>query len=241
MWSDAYQSWSGDFESLVQTANVILKDLGFDPVSASLVRHYQQRQLVGRGTREGRQSRFDLDDLRAVVETKCMAKEGWKLDQVSLLYASQATDPQGASFEHSAIANQSFGFNESWAEPAFHASSASSSLTPAMKVVDRLMRQSAQVPSSMPLGGSLSLLKSASAPGASALRATAAVQLNNSSSLSGLAQPKPSLQATAKQHLYLGAGLDVSVDVDALKQASGEDVQAALHAFSEWCEHHRTS
>lgn len=87
-WSNAYESWTGDFQALVETSNQILKAMNpsVEEVSASLVRHYQAKDLVGRGIRQGRQSQFTVDDLRAVVETKCMAKDGWGLDKVAQIY-----------------------------------------------------------------------------------------------------------------------------------------------------------
>jgi hypothetical protein len=101
-WSSSLQSWEGDIQALVDKANEILPTLTppLDLVTLSLVRHYQSRGLVGRGTKKGRQAFFGLADLQALIETKRLATDGWGLDKVSRIYRATANDvANGVSYE----------------------------------------------------------------------------------------------------------------------------------------------
>lgn len=91
-WSEAYLTWTGDFEALVAKANEVLKNLNppLEGVTESLVRHYQSKNLVGRGIKKGRQAFFDVADLRAVVETKSLAQDGWGLEKIAQIYQTSS-------------------------------------------------------------------------------------------------------------------------------------------------------
>lgn len=89
-WPLDYLTWTGTFDELVATATTVLQTLRPQdkPLSARLVRHYIQEGLIGRGTREGRTSRFSYEELAGVVATKHLVKDGWSLKNASALLHS---------------------------------------------------------------------------------------------------------------------------------------------------------
>ena len=83
-WPDYYTSWEGDLSSLVETANKIVSDLGYEgDITERSVRNYQHKTLVGRGLRQGKSSVFSFADLAGLVAAKTLVKEGWTIAQTA--------------------------------------------------------------------------------------------------------------------------------------------------------------
>jgi hypothetical protein len=91
-WPGDYLGWSGSFDDLVQTTAEVMALL--DPEAkaptASLMRHYQQINTVGKGERVGRSSRFSFRDLSMAVATKGLVKNGIGLNMVSSLVSNSS-------------------------------------------------------------------------------------------------------------------------------------------------------
>lgn len=103
-WPEDYVHWNGDLQQLVATSNEIVKGLGYEPdLTERTVRHYQHKNMVGRGIKKGKQAYFDVNDLSRVVATKTLVKQGWTLDHASdlLTYQTQTASltctPLGSS------------------------------------------------------------------------------------------------------------------------------------------------
>lgn len=98
-WPHDYHAWTGSFADLVTTAAEVVSSL--DP-SAKLpteraLRDYQQRGLLGRGTKlpGGNRSVFTFEDLDRVVATKGLVQKKFKLEHAESLLnsASAAVGP----------------------------------------------------------------------------------------------------------------------------------------------------
>ena len=95
VWPQDYQNWTGNFDQLLNAANIVLSQLdpNAKPLTARTLRHYQQTQVVGRGSKQGRSASFDFKDLSDVVATKNLVKEGWTLNHTSALLNSPEYEP----------------------------------------------------------------------------------------------------------------------------------------------------
>lgn len=72
-----YENWSGDFNQLVEVVNKILNECGYDfEITARTARHYQQKNILGRGLKNGRSSTFDINNIKELLYAKEMIKEG---------------------------------------------------------------------------------------------------------------------------------------------------------------------
>lgn len=102
-WPTDYQTWSGTLNELVDTANEVLAQSGTEavPVSVRTVRHYQDRNVIGRGTKEGRSARFTFRDLSSLVSAKTMIGQGLPIDVTSFLLARSAPEDVDASLSSS--------------------------------------------------------------------------------------------------------------------------------------------
>lgn len=102
-WPTDYQTWSGTLNELVDTANEVLAQSGSEavPVSVRTVRHYQDRNVIGRGTKEGRSARFTFRDLSSLVSAKTMIGQGLPIDVTSSLLAHSAPADVDASLSSS--------------------------------------------------------------------------------------------------------------------------------------------
>ena len=94
-WPQDYLNWTGGFNELVDTATTILSDIAPEAKAptASIVRYYQQQDLVGRGTRKGKTSEFSFQDLSQLVATKQMLDQ-----QVSLSVTKNVFDHVPAAY-----------------------------------------------------------------------------------------------------------------------------------------------
>lgn len=104
-WPQDYLNWTGGFDDLVTTASEILKQVapGMKAPTASIVRYYQQQNLVGRGVRQGKTSQFSFEDLSQLVTTKQMLDQQVSLtmtknvfENVPATYISQMDPSMGA-------------------------------------------------------------------------------------------------------------------------------------------------
>lgn len=85
-WPESYKKWTGGFSDLIATANKIVSEMGYDAdITERTARHYQHKNLVSKGERQGKSSVFFFDDLASLVATKTMVKEGWTLQNTASL------------------------------------------------------------------------------------------------------------------------------------------------------------
>lgn len=245
-WSQKYLNWTGDFQALVETANAVLVSL--DPptegISASLVRHYQSKDLVGRGQKSGRQAFFNIDDLRAVVETKIMAVNGWGLDKVAEIYqCSTLTESENLSSQAPTMTS-------------------SAMRTPAMDVISSLMKKTTQMPQDVSFGATASLnlsgkafpeingvlknhepqLMSASqALPSQALKRTLSSSFAYGSSSLDLKNIQLAAQSTSvmRQELRPAPWFTAYIDPRQLSQTSEESIEKACDDFKKWCQSQR--
>lgn len=106
IWPTDYQNWEGGFEELVSAAAEVIRhqDPTAKPLTGRLVRHYIQTGVVGRGQRDGRQSRFGYQELSSLVAAKHLVKDGWTLDNAKSLMTSAPQGYVGALSQASAPA-----------------------------------------------------------------------------------------------------------------------------------------
>ena len=95
IWPQDYLDWTGGFNELVETATTVLNDIAPEAKAptSSIVRYYQQQDLVGRGTRKGKTSEFSFQDLSQLVATKQMLDQ-----QVSLSVTKSVFDHVPAAY-----------------------------------------------------------------------------------------------------------------------------------------------
>ena len=267
-WSSSLQSWEGDIQALVDKANEILPTLTppLDPVTLSLVRHYQSRGLVGRGTKKGRQAFFGLADLQALIETKRLATDGWGLDKVSRIYRATTHDVANGSFE----AVPDFGgacYTQGLADVPTPAATYSMGLasahdpapqvTRAMEVVQSLMRQGATsdatspaptpgFPAGLVLGATASRAMAggslASTTSRGPVTRTAGQAASFGADAAGLNYATlagaASSTSTLKEEVQSAVWLTSYLDVRRLQQSSPEEVDAAIEALRARCQAH---
>lgn len=91
IWPNDYYKWTGDINSLAQTAQLIIKNLFLEKFNISStkntitvrsIRKYQQTKILGSGKRCGKKSIFSYDDLSALVAAKFLIKDGWTINNI---------------------------------------------------------------------------------------------------------------------------------------------------------------
>lgn len=209
-WPNDYLSFEGDMSELVATANEILQQLGYDSdLTERSFRHYQQKDLVGRGVKEGKSARFGFEELSQLVATKSLIKQGFTLQHTASLLQSESSS-LGASTQ-----------------------SASQDLNnpSALDVVNQLMCQSQSYASPQHITASSSSTSFASS---NAVRATALPSslLAREALYGSVTKASPSMTPSIKHDYPMTKGVHLSVDDKAWRALSFEQQQDFLKALS---------
>ena len=79
---DQWNDWEGTFDELIVESGKVLAQVSPETTSpsGSLVRYYQQKGVVGRGTTSGRTKRFGAQELSQVVGAKWLVGNSIPLD-----------------------------------------------------------------------------------------------------------------------------------------------------------------
>lgn len=209
-WPNDYLSFEGDMSELVATANEVLQQLGYDnDLTERSFRHYQQKELVGRGVKEGKSARFGFEELSQLVATKSLIKQGFTLQHTASLLQSESSS-SGASIQSVA---------EDLKNPS------------ALEVVNQLMSQSQSYASPQHITASSSTASFASS---NAVRATALPPslLAREALYGSGTKVSPSVAPSIKHDYPISKGVNLSMDDKAWRALSFEQQQDFLKALS---------